>query len=235
MKLILSTGIAFIFALTGCSRAPSNVHALATSDCGVKWEKLATGTSVPKHTGNPCGYNLAIPNWPMAGDADFKTQFTGQVLTRARLSYTYSITDPLKFIVNASYLGKMGGGLEISADDIGKKYEMAENIIIDKTLREVTINETQRMEIVNANPADIEDKIFARVSTVLANKGITISDLALVIEPDTQTRLAIDVATAMRVYENAGVAEVGKQIAVAHAGASHISMVNQQPKTDTKE
>lgn len=235
MKKTLSILAAATLVLSGCSRAPSNVHALSTSDCGVRWEKLATGTSVPKHTGNPCGYNLAIPNWPMAGDADFKTQFTGQVLTRARLSYTYTITDPLKFIINASYLGKMGGSLEISADEVGKKYEMAENIIIDKTLREVTISETQRMEIVNANPADIEDKIFARVSTLLANKGITISDMALVIEPDTQTRLAIDVATAMRVYDNAGVGEVGKQIAIAHAGASHISMVNQLPKPQEKD
>lgn len=233
MKRTLLLSIAFAMLLSACARAPSNIHALSTENCGASWTKLNTGSSVPKHTGNVCGYNLAIPNWPMAGEADFKTQFKGQVLTRARWSYTYSITDPIKFISNAAYLGKMGGSLEISADDVGKRYEMAENILIDKTLREVTITDTQTMEIVNANPADIEDKVFAKVKNILDAKGITISDMALVIEPDAQTRLAIDVATAVRVYENAGIAEVGKQVAIANAGATRITTnVN---KSDDKE
>ena len=230
-KLFAIAATALIMA--GCQKAPSNVHVIATTDCGVKWEKVSTGSSVSKHTGNVCGYNLAIPNWPMAGDADFKTQFKGKVLTRARLSYTYVITDPLKFISNAAYLGKMGGGnLEISADDIGKRYEMAENIIIDKTLREITTELTGPLEIVDANPAEIEDAIFKKVSEVLAAKGIAISDLALVLEPDTQTRLAIDVATAMRVYENAGIGEVGKLVAVANAGASKVNVVSEKEKSE---
>lgn len=227
--------IAVAGALAGCARAPSNVHALATEDCGATWKKLSTGDSVPKHTGNVCGYNLAIPNWPMAGDAAFKTQFRGQVLTNARWSYTYTITDPLKYIKNAAYLGKMGGGLEISADDVGKKYGMAENILIDKALREVTVSETQVLEIVNANPADIEDKVFNKMRPLMEAKGIALTDMALVIEPDAQTRLAIDVATAVRVYENAGIGEVGKQVAVANAGAARISMVSNLPKPEEKE
>lgn len=224
MKRSRILAFAAVILLSACARAPSNIHALSTEDCGAHWVKLATGSSVPKHTGNVCGYNLAVPNWPMAGDADFKTQFKGQVLTRARWSYTYSITDPIRFISNAAYLGKMGGSLEISADDVGKRYEMAENILIDKTLREVTITQTQEMEIVKANPATIEDTVFALVKTLLDAKGITITDMALVIEPDAQTRLAIDVATAIQVYENAGIADVGKQIAIANAGAARISM-----------
>lgn len=222
-------------ALVGCARAPSNVHALSTEDCGAKWTKLSTGDSVPKHTGNPCGYNLAIPNWPMAGDAAFKTQFKGQVLTNARWSYTYTITDPIRYIKNAAYLGKMGGGLEISADDVGKRYGMAENILIDKALREVTVTETQTMEIVNANPADIEDKVFAKMRPIMETKGIALTDMALVIEPDAQTRLAIDVATAVRVYENAGIGEVGKQVAIANAGAARISLSANQPKAEEKD
>lgn len=212
--------------LVGCARAPSNIHALATEDCGATWKKLDTGSSVPKHTGNVCGYNVAIPNWPMAGDAAFKTQFKGQVLTNARWSYTYQITDPLKYIKNAAYLGKMGGSLEISADDVGNKYGMAENILIDKALREVTVSETQVMEIVNANPADIEDKVFSKMKPIMETKGIALTDMALVIEPDQQTRLAIDVATAVRVYENAGIGEIGAQIAVANAGATRVTMNN---------
>lgn len=211
-------------AIVGCSRAPSNVHVISTTDCGVNWERIETGKSISKHTGNICGYNLAIPNWPMAGDAEFKTQFDGKVLTQARLSYTYVISDPLKFIKNAAYLGKMGGSLEISADNVGAKYEMAENIIMDKTLREITTEITGSLEVVDANPAEIEDAIFKKVTEVLAEKGVVISDLALILEPDDQTRLAIDVATAMRVYQNAGIKEAGQQIAIARAGASRITV-----------
>jgi len=234
MKKTLTTVMAAL-ALAGCARAPSNIHALSTEDCGAKWTKLNTGSSVPKHTGNPCGYNIAIPNWPMAGDAAFKTQFKGQVLTNARWSYTYTITDPIKYISNAAYLGKMGGSLEISSEDVGKKYGMAENILIDKALREVTVAETQTMEIVNANPADIEDKVFARMRPIMEGKGIALTDMALVIEPDAQTRLAIDVATAVRVYENAGIGEVGKQVAVANAGATRVIMNNNPVKSEDKD
>ena len=233
MKTIVIAALAVI-ALSGCERAPSNIHAISTEDCGATWKKLETGSSVPKHTSNVCGYNVALPNWPMAGDATFKTQFRGQVLTNARWSYTYQITDPLKYIKNAAYLGKMGGSLELSADDDGKKYGMAENILIDKALREVTVNETQTLEIVNANPADIEDKVFAKMKPLMELKGIALTDMALVIEPDTQTRLAIDVATAVRVYENAGIGEVGKQIAIANAGAARITLHNSRQK-DEKE
>lgn len=230
--IVSATVVISSILIVGCTRTPSNIHALSTNDCGANWEKLSTGDAVPKHTGNPCGYNLAIPNWPMAGDAEFKTQFQAKVLTKARISYTYAITEPLKFIKNASYLGKMGGSLEISADNVGKNYEMAENIIIDKALREVTTDITRDLEIVDANPAEIEDIIFKKISDILSAKGVTISDLALVLEPDDQTRLAIDVATAMRVYDNAGIKDAGKQIAIARAGATKINVTSEVTKSE---
>jgi hypothetical protein len=209
---------------TGCARTPSNVHVLSTTDCGAKWEKLDIGSSVPKHTGNPCGYNLALPNWPMAGDAKFKTQFAKKVLSSATLSYTYVITNPIAFINEARYLGKMGGNLEISAEATGDRYEMAENIIIDKIFREATTELTRNIDLVDANPAEIEDAIFKMAKDILEKKGVTISDLALIIESDEQTRLAIDAATAVRVYDAAGIGDIGKQVITARAGATQIKI-----------
>ena len=148
------------------------------------------------------------------------------VLSKAKLSYSYVITDPIAFIMEARYLGKMGGSLEISADEVGSKYEMAENIIIDKMLREVTTSLTRTLDVVDANPAEIEDSILKSAGDILAKKGITLNDLALVIENDEQTRLAIDSATAIRVYEAAGIPDVGKQVMVAKAGATSVSVVN---------
>lgn len=223
MKNIIIAALAVI-VLVGCQRTPSNVHVLSTTDCGATWTKLNVGSSVPKHTGNPCGYTLAVPNWPMAGDAQFKTQFAKKVLSNARMSYTYTIVDPIAFIGEARYLGKMGGSLELSSDQIGTRYEMAENIIIDKLLREVTTTLTRSLDVVDANPAEIEDAILKNAKEVLEKKGIVLSDLALVIENDEQTRLAIDAATAIRVYDAAGIRSVGESVMAARAGATKIQI-----------
>jgi hypothetical protein len=217
--------VLLLLAIAGCSRTPSNVHVIATSNCGAKWEKLSVGSTVPKHTGNPCGYNVALPNWPMAGDTQFKTQFSKKVLSNAKMSYTYTITDPLLFINEARYLGKMGGSLELSSDTVGSRYEMAENIIIDKMLREVTTELTRDLDVVDANPAEIEDAILKQAKDTLEKKGIVLSDLALVIENDDLTRLAIDAATAIRVYEAAGIRTVGESVMTARAGATKIQVI----------
>lgn len=223
-KIFMIGAIASAALLAGCQRAPSNIYALSTTDCGATWNVIGTGQAVPAHTGERCGFNMAIPNWPMTGEAEFKTQFAAKVLSKASISYTYQITDPLKFIKNASYLGKMGGSLEISSDSVDSKYTMAENIIINRTLREITTELTRNAEIIDANPADLEDLIFKKAQEILLARGVTISDMAFVLDPDDQTRLAIDVATAMRVYQNAGISDAGKAIAVARAGSTHINV-----------
>lgn len=230
--LVCVFAIATLFTLTGCDRAKSNVFVISTDDCGAHWKIIPQGEVVPKHM-IVCGYNMAIPNWPMAGDASFKTQFKGKVLSKAKLSYTYTITDPIAFIGEARYLGKMTNrDLEISADDIGNTYEMAENIIIDKQLREITTEITREMDIVDANPAEIEEAISKSITEVLLKKGITFSELALVIENDEQTRLAIDAATAVRIYEAAGIADTGQRVMTARAGAPNITINVQQQATD---
>jgi len=231
IKLIIIAATAIL--ATGCTRTPSNVHVISTTNCGAAWEKLDVGSSVPKHAGNPCGYTVALPNWPMAGDAKFKTQFAKKVLSKATLSYTYVITNPLAFINEARYLGKMGGSLEISAETTGDRYEMAENIIIDKLLRDVTTDLTREMDVVDANPAEIEDAIFKQAKEALDKKGVTLSDLALVVENDEQTRLAIDAATAVRVYEAAGIGDVGKLVMAARAGATQITVNSAAAKDQT--
>lgn len=229
MKNVL-VAVLVMLALAGCNRTPSNVHVLSTDNCGAKWEKLLVGSTVPKHTGNPCGYNVALPNWPMAGETQFKTQFSKKVLSTAKMSYIYSITDPLLFINEARYLGKMGGSLELSADTVGNRYEMAENIIIDKMLREVTTDMTRNLDVVDANPAEIEDAILKHAQGILEKKGIALGGLALIVENDDMTRMAIDSATAIRVYDAAGIRSVGEAVIAARAGATNIQITNTSDK-----
>ncbi len=212
-----------LLSLYGCQRAPSNVYVLSTTDCGARWTQVRVSETIPKHAANPCGYNIALPNWPMAGDVNFKTQFAGNVLSKTSLSYTYAITDPIAFINNARYLSKMGANdLEISAETIGSRYEMAENILVDKLLRDETVTLTRALMVVDANPAEIENTVFANVNAKLAQRGVTLVDLTMVMENDEQTKLAIDAVTASRVYEAAGLSAVGAEIIKARAGATKI-------------
>ena len=214
------------FFLAACSRVPSNVHALSTEDCGATWRLLKAAASVPKHTTNPCGYNTAIPAWPMSGDTGFRTQFENKVTTVARISYTYEITDPVPFLSEARYLGKMGGTLEISAGGTDARFEMAENTIIDKLIREVTTDLTRTMDLVNTDPSKLEMSVQKSVTEELKKKGITLGDMAFVLEMDDLTRMAIDTATAVRIYQASGIGELGKDIMKARAGAAQITVTN---------
>lgn len=227
MKKLFLSAIA-LASLVGCTRTTSNTHVLSTTDCGATWVKMSVGESIPKHVGNPCGYNLAVPNWDMAGDTTFRTSFAMKVLATVKMTYTYSITDPVAFIKEARYLGKGGSSLELSADTVGSRYEMAENIIIDKMLREQVTEITREMNIADVNPAELEDKIYSAAKDILTKKGVEFSDLAMVIENDEQTRLAIDTVTAMRVYDAAGLSDVGKAVVSSRAGASRIIVSNQK-------
>jgi hypothetical protein len=118
----------------------------------------------------------------------------------------------------------MVGSLEISAESVGSRYEMAENILIDRLLREVATELTRSIDVVSANPAEIEEIIFKRAKSDLEARGINLLDLALVVKNDDQTRNAIDSATALRVYENAGIGDVGRQIIVARSVAARINV-----------
>ena len=227
--------IPLISILAACAPAPSNVHVIATDNCGKSWEKIPTGKSVPTHTGNRCGFNVAIPNWPMAGEAVFKSQFagSGKVSSTVRWTYTYSITDPLLFIEGARYLGKMGGDLQISADNVGSRYEMAENMMIDRALREQTSNLTKDMDIIDTNPSELEDKVVDAAKKILEQRGVTINDAQLILEPDDETKTAIATVSAIRVYANAGIEDVGTKIMIAKAGAARIELsTNAVPNKD---
>lgn len=232
LKFVLSV---ITLLAVGCTPVPSNVFALSTDDCGVHWDLIKAGTAAPKHTGNYCGYNIAIPAWPMPGDAEFKVQFKNQVLVKVLFSYTYEIVDPLKFIDGARYLGKMkdGEGLELSAESVGSRYEMAENTIIDKTLRDITSEITRNIDLVDSNPSDIEDKVFELINKEMEKRGIKLSNMSFVPVPDEQTKLAIDTAVAVRIYDAAGIKDEGLKIAIAKAGAPKITI--QKPETESSD
>ncbi len=223
-----------VLILSACNRVSSNVHVLTTSDCGASWRVVPIGDTVPVAVGT-CGYNTAVPNWPMAGDAEFRTQFQHGVIANVKFSYIYDIEDPLAYIKEARYLGKMGGSLELSSENIGDRFEMAENTIIDKRLREIMTEITRSHDVVTLDPAKLEQQVQDQITKHLKKNGIAMGDIAMVVELDHLTRLSIDTLTAVRLFDAAGEGTVGREILKNRAAAPQIHVTQSAPGKPHKD
>lgn len=232
MKKILGIALAAVVA-QACDYAHSNVQTLITDDCGVNWKIIKPGESVPKRIG-VCAYKITIPDYPMQGESRFRTAFKDRVLANIEVTYDYSITQPIAFINEAKYLGKPNA----SSDDASNSfsvYETAENSVIDKRIKEVSRDLLIHEDIVDFSQADFEEKLLTDVNKLLEAKGVRLNFLSFVPIPEEQTRLAIDVVTAAKIYNSKGLTEVGKAVSSARAGASKIQIVVQKDGTVTAE
>ncbi len=215
---------------TACAeRSVTNMQTVVSSDCGKSWRLIQVGQAIPKQL-MACDLRVSIPNYPMQGEAGFKVNFKGNVLVSASSSYEYTITDPMKFIANARYVGRQNSAADGSANGAGA-YETAENLLIDRRLREVADSMTDNEDIVVFDSSAFEDRLLIAVNKELEERGVQLNSITFVPMPDPQTRMAIDVGAAVRVYDAVGLGELGRQILVARAGASNI-VVNPAPKAD---
>jgi hypothetical protein len=210
--------------VTSCDYAQANVSTLVTDNCGVEWKLISAGKSVPKGVGNPCHYKVTIPDYPMQGDSRFKAVFAGNVLASLDVSYDYTITEPLKFIQEAKYLGKTNN------TEVGSQFEAAENTVIDKRIKDAVRGRLSREDVVTFSPSDFEDVLLPEVNKLLQPRGVTINYLSLVPVYDEQTAQAIDVATAMKIYSSKNLDKLGEQVIANKAGASKITVENQLPE-----
>jgi hypothetical protein len=210
-----------VMVLQGCSRAHSNMQTLNTSDCGVNWKLIQPGQTVPANIG-PCDYRVTVPDYPMQGDLVFKSSFKARVLARIEMAYDYSITDALSFIKEAKFIGSKSA-VDSNSDALAKLYEMAENSVIDKRIREVAGDLLLKEDIVEFNQGEFEDRLLAEVNKALKSRGVQLNFITVVPVPEEQTRLAIDMMTAMQVYKLRGMEDLGARVAIAKAGAARIT------------
>ena len=222
-------------ALGACDRVKSNVKLLQTTDCGKSWREVPTGQRVPTNMGSYCGYNITLPDYPMQGGTEFLTQFQNNVLVRVKIDYDYEIVDPLKYIQNAKFLGRMKSQTtdddETNAGSNGSsQYEAAENVVIDIRLREQVTNSTKNEDIVKFNPSTFEDVLFVKANEVLGERGVKLNSMTFVTMPEDQTRMAIDAATAMAVYDSKGMTALGQLLVVARAGATRVTVEQKAEK-----
>lgn len=210
---------------SACNFAKSNVYTLYTKDCGVNYRQIKAGDRIP-NTSLACEAIVHIPASPMVGESTFPVEFSGNVRVDVSVDYEYIITDPEKFINSAKYLGRTNS----SSDEVEtNKFESAENSIIDKRIKETVTDDLLTVNLINFNSSSFEDVLLGKMNKLLNERGIEITFISLVPKPTEQIAQAIDVATAMQIYKQNGIADVGKDVIANKAGASRITVNVESP------
>jgi hypothetical protein len=222
------------FTIQSCNYAKSNQQVVVSDDCGMTWKKINAGDAVPKGGLNACYMKVVIPNYPMQGESRFISNLKDRVRANVHIDYDYSITEPLAFIKQAKYLGKAN----TSADDeeaIGNAFEGAENMVIDKRIKDVSKGVFIDADIVELDQSEMENRLLNESNKILEPLGVHLNFITLTFDLDEQTRQAIDVSTAMKIYESKGLVEIGKQVISQRAGATKIVVENKTENPQTKE
>jgi hypothetical protein len=79
-------------------------------------------------------------------------------------------------------------------------------------------------DITDFSQSDFEDKLLTKVNMLLKTKGVELNFLSFVPIPDEQTRTAIDVATASKIYKAKDLVEIGEKVLAAKAGATRVTV-----------
>ncbi len=227
--------VAVLFLVQGCNYAKSNQQVVVSDDCGMTWKKINAGDAVPKGGLNACYMKVVIPNYPMQGESKFISNLKDRVRANIHIDYDYSITEPLSFIKQAKYIGKAN----VNADDPDaineNAFESAENMVIDKRIKDVAKAVFINEDIVELDQSEIETHLLNESNKVLEPLGVRLNFITLTFDLDEQTRQAIDVSTAMKIYESKGLQEIGKQVMSQRAGATKIVVENKTEAPQVKE
>lgn len=236
IKIIQTLAIAAIslMFISGCNYAKSNQKVLISEDCGMSWKEVSAGDAVPKGTMNRCFMKIVIPNFPMQGEASFVTNLAERVRVISHIDYDYSISNGLKFIREAKSLGTANADADSDAALNNEAFEGAENRVIDKRIRDVAKAMFLKEDIIELDQAELENKLSEQCNKILEPYGIVLNFITLTFDTDAQTRQAIDVATAMKIYKSKDLEELGKQVIIARAGANQITVESGDKKTEAK-
>jgi len=232
--LAVSAMLVLLFAQS-CNYAKSNQQVVVSDDCGMSWKKINAGDAVPKGGLNACYMKVVIPNYPMQGESKFISNLKDRVRANIHIDYDYSITEPLSFIKQAKYIGKAN----VNADDPDaineSAFESAENMVIDKRIKDVAKAVFINEDIVELDQSEIETQLLNESNKVLEPLGVRLNFITLTFDLDEQTRQAIDVSTAMKIYESKGLQDIGKQVMSQRAGATKIVVENKTEIPQVKE
>jgi hypothetical protein len=227
--ILLSVVLLSALFFQSCNYAKSNQQVVISHDCGMNWKKVNAGAAIPKAGINACYMKVVIPNYPMQGESKFISNLKDRVRASVHIDYDYSITDPLAFIKQAKYLGKANAHADSDGALDNTAFEGAENMVIDKRIKDVSKDLFLSEDIVELDQADLEDKLLLVSNKELEPFGVHLNFITLTFDLDEQTRQAIDVSTAMKIYESKNLTDVGKQVMIERAGATKVIVENKLP------
>lgn len=231
---MIGTLALFTMILNSCNYAKSNQQVVVSSDCGMTWEKINAGDAVPKGGLNACYMKVVIPNYPMQGESKFISNLKDRVRANVHIDYDYSIIEPLAFIKQAKYLGKANTDAD-NEEAVGSAFEAAENMVIDKRIKDIAKAVFITADIVELDQSEMETNLLNESNKALEPLGVHLNFITLTFDLDEQTRQAIDVTTAMKIYESKGLQEIGKQVIIQKAGAAKIITNEKKTETNTKK
>jgi len=212
--------------LNSCNYAKSNQKVLISEDCGMSWKEISAGSAVPRAGVNACYQKVVLPNFPMQGQASFVANLKGKVKMHIIIDYDYEITNGLKFMKKAKKLGSSNADVDSDAALNDEAFEGAENRVIDVNIKEISKNIFVNEDIIELDQQDIESSIEEKCNKLFEEFGLQLNFITLTFLPDDQTNEAIDVATAIRIYEANGLKELGSRVVEARAGANKIIVEN---------
>lgn len=207
-KLLFSLSLFSIIALS-CTKVTPNQWMVVTSDC---WQtsKVVKAGEVPPRLLTYCDQKIVLPAYLMDGQVKVQCRFKGDVKGTLNLDYQYEIIDPQAFIQAAKFI------TSAATDDNGlvdlNTLEKAENLAIDKIVKDVT-----REYIPTVNPIDIEESkiesdILEQVNKTLSERGVKMIAPSCQIDFQSQTEVALDAVSAYNLYKNAGLERLGEGI-----------------------
>src|SRR5690606_25661441 len=123
-------------------------------------------------TTNPCFIKIIIPNYPLQGEASFLCNLSGKVRVKAIFDYDYSIKNAKLFISNAKYIGNANTSADDQSGLNSSQFETAENMIIDKRLKEVSKSLLLTQDIVEMEQSEIEEQIKDKTNAMLDDLGV---------------------------------------------------------------
>jgi len=131
-------------------------------------------------------------------------------------------------VCSSIFLGKANTDAD-NEEAIGKAFEGAENMVIDKRIKDIAKGVFINADIVELDQSDMEAHLLNESNKILEPLGVHLNFITLTFDLDEQTRQAIDVTTAMKIYESKGLQEIGKQVMIQRAGATKIIIENKTP------
>lgn len=213
--------------LQGCSYSKSNQIVLYSEDCGVNWKQVSVGSRVPASGLNPCFIKETMPGFEMQGDMDYYVLFKDQVKVKIRLNYSYLIEDPLLFMKQAKKLGKSNADADAAQDD-NERFEGAENRVIETRIKAVTSDQFPKEDVVAHDINALELAYIELVNNELKSRGVRLTTFEMVPDFQPLTQQAIDAANADRIYQAKNMQDFGRQITIARAGATQITVNNKE-------